>query len=80
MALLVANGLGPGLHQLIIAGCAGRAEQLVIGEVDRAAPDLLRLADVVIGPDQGSPSAASLAFIVVAFGFPAAANRPSACA
>ncbi|CCH30315.1 hypothetical protein ABZ816_17465 [Actinosynnema sp. NPDC047251] len=66
---LVVDGLGAGLHRLVVATGDGRVDQVVIGEVGRAAPARLALADVLVECGQRS-SAASRALIVAAFGFP----------
>ncbi len=74
IAWLVVNGLGAGLHRLVVATGAGCLDQIVIGEVCRADPAELGLADVLIEPPHAS-SAESLTLIVVALGFPKLSNR-----
>ncbi|MEV0677694.1 hypothetical protein AB0I60_14340 [Actinosynnema sp. NPDC050436] len=81
VAVLVVDGLGAGLHRLLLATGAGRWEQVVVGEPGRAAPARLALADVLVdvpvegpvcGPVEGGQRsrAASREVIVAALGFP----------
>jgi hypothetical protein len=79
MAWLVVDGLGPGLHRLVVATRGRGLDQVVIGEVGRAPRAALGLADLVVEFPHRS-SRASLAPIAVAFGFPAWTNRRRASA
>ncbi len=74
---LVVNGLGVGLHRLVVTTGSGIPDQLVIGEIGRADPAVLGLADVLVESPHLS-SAESLTLIVAAWGFPKLSNRRSA--
>ncbi|GAB2965913.1 hypothetical protein GCM10027184_12830 [Saccharothrix stipae] len=69
IAWLVVDGVGVGVHRLVFGPLSGSLDQLLIGEVGRADPAALGLADLVIEPTHRS-SSASLVVIVAAFGFP----------
>lgn len=74
---LIIDGVDVGLHRLVVSTGAGGPDQFLIGEVDRADPNVLGLADLVIEPVHRA-SLASLASIVAVFGFPGPPNRRSA--
>ncbi|MFI9811997.1 hypothetical protein [Saccharothrix variisporea] len=75
---LVVNGIGPGLHRLVVGTRSGRPEQVVVGEVGRVDPERLALADVLVDPGQGRSRSARRALVVLAFGFPVAAKNSCA--
>lgn len=74
IAWLVVDGVGVGLHRLVLSTGCGSPDQVLIGEAGRADPTVLCLADIVIAATH-RPSSASLASIVAVFGFPEPANR-----
>ncbi|NUT47550.1 MAG: hypothetical protein HOV94_09620 [Saccharothrix sp.] len=78
IAWLVVDGYGLGLHRLVVCTRSGRAEQVVVGEVGRADPECLALADVLVDSVQRRSSSASRALVVPALGFPVATKNSCA--